>query len=110
MRREEHRNAARGCGYQQVAHDPGGGRIDSLERLIEEEHLRVWQHGHGECGLLAHAMGAVAGERVAAPAEAEHAEELRDARVGLLLAGTVNLSSEKEMLLDSQVVEEAEVL
>ncbi len=40
------------------------------------------------------------GERVAALGEAEHAQELLDARVGLLPSQAVDLGSEKEMLSD----------
>jgi len=47
---------------------------------------------------------------VAPLGETEHAQKLLDARAGLLLAQTVDLSGEKQVLLDSEVVEKAETL
>ena len=63
---------------QQIAHDPGGDRVDGFERLIQEQRLGIRQQCHGERGLLAHAVGAVARESVAALGQAQGAQKLLD--------------------------------
>ena len=53
-------------------------------------------------------MGRVGGERVAALGESEHAQELFDACPRLRLAKPVDLSGEKKVLFDREVVEQPE--
>ena len=76
VRREEHRHPAARHRLQQVAHDLRGHRIDGLEGLVEKQHLGIGQQGHGERGLLAHAVGAGCGEGVAAVFQAQGVQQL----------------------------------
>ena len=50
-----------------------GSRVDSFERLIQQQHARAVQQRHGQRGLLAHAVGALVEVGVASVLEAQHA-------------------------------------
>jgi hypothetical protein len=56
---EQHGRAGADETGQQPADHIGGDRIDTFERLVQEQHRGVVDQGTAECGLLAHTGGVV---------------------------------------------------
>ena len=59
MGREEHRAPRAGEVDDHVLHDLAVDRIETAERLVEEDQLGVVEQGAGELDLLLHALGEV---------------------------------------------------
>ena len=60
VRAEQHGAALVGVAAQQVAHPADAGRVETVGRLVEDEHLGVAEQRVGDAEPLAHAEGVVA--------------------------------------------------
>ena len=108
VRGEQHRAALGDQVADQVAELEDAGGIEAVDRLVEDQQLRVAQQAAGDAEPLAHAER-VACRRVpsAAPAEADALERRVDAPVGVMAArGGVHM----EVLAARQVRMEARLL
>ena len=96
---------------QQVLDDGLAGRVEEVERFVQDEQPRVVQQGGDDAYLLLVAHGVVADELLLSQHLAVHeALEGAEAFVHLFLAESVHAADEVEVFLRREVVDEEAVV
>ena len=109
VRRQEDRRAAGHEAGQQVADDARRHRVHPLERLVEEQQVRVGQQRRGQGQLLLHAVRVFQRQLLLLVLQAEQRQQLVDAAADRVARQQVHAADEGEVLAGRQVVEQGQV-
>ncbi len=110
MAGEDDGGTGRRVPFEHAADGLGGDRVDALERLVEEEHVRVVQQGGGEADLLAHAGGVVGDQLVGVVGEVEDGEQFLGPAVDLGARQSAQPAVVLEQLAAAEPLEHAQAL
>ncbi len=98
--------AARSC--KRPLEDADSLRVETRERLVEEDGLRIVQVGAADGELLPHAAREVAGRRAEFRGQLKLVEQSQGLR--LCIAHSVDAGVERQVLFDGQVVKQGRVV
>jgi hypothetical protein len=85
-------------------------RIDAGGRLVEQQQIRLGDERGRQRQLLLHAAGERAGETPAKRAQADHVEQPRRPSIGLVARHAVQVAAQTHVLVDREILVEAEAL
>ena len=108
MRRHDDGGAGAAACEDGFAHPADADRIESCQRLVEQQHRRVAHEAAGDDDLLAHAARQLAGERPLFPGELELVQER--SRPALDIDDAVQPGDQPEVLVNRQVLEQVRLI